>query len=76
MSCSNQNQGCGRRCQEAECEPDSGDLRKPIRFFLIVGVASCLLVILLVVFFPGAVLTALAAFMWVLGAKLLGKDLP
>ena len=77
--CSNQNRGCGKQCQDVNCEVDSRDRSKSIRFFLVVGVLTSLVVALFVIFaciFPGAVFSALAAFLWVLGACLLGKDLP
>ena len=77
--CSKQNQECRQQCQEVNCQVDSWDQRQGVRFFLIIGALATLALTGFVVFacfFPSAVFSALAAFLWVLGARLLGKDLP
>ena len=69
--------GCSRQCLAPQDEVDPSEPR-PLRFFVIVGVATTMAVTLFVVLtilHPGAVLPAIAAFFWVLG-RFLGKDLP
>ena len=75
-SCSNSGRGCRQNCFEPEGEVEPKQ-RPSVRFFIIVGVITSLAICLLAAFtilYPGAMLPALAAFMWVLGARLLGKN--
>mgnify|MGYP006971839470 CR=1 FL=1 len=75
-SCQNRG-GCRQQCPEYQNEADPPEHR-PLRFFVIVGVATTMavaLMVLLTCLHPGAVLPAIAAFLWVLG-RFLGKDLP
>ena len=73
---SNQNCRCQQQCLDPDEEVEPVGQHRPLRFFIIVGVTTTVLVTLTVVLtclYPGAVLPAIAAFLYVLGGRLLGK---
>ena len=68
--------GCRQQCPEYRDDVELPAQPKTIRFFVIVGVATTVMAVLIVILtclYPGVVLPAIAAFFWVLG-RLLGKE--